>query len=98
MTLGFPHLATGNGSEVLQQVLESHSPGLQLLANGDQLLERPPNEVLTLLGHAFLAALSDHNGNALFRVILGEALRRPQVAEMLNHLGPSRAFTFPGTG
>lgn len=81
-------------ADLLQQVLESHSPGLQLLTNSDHLLDRPPDEVLTLLGHAFLAALSDHSGNALFRVILGEALRRPQVAEMLNQLGPTRAFTF----
>lgn len=81
-------------ADLLRQVLESHSPGLQLLASGDAMLDRSPPEVLEILGRAFVAALSDHEGSALFRVILGEALRRPQIAEMLNQLGPMRAFTF----
>lgn len=83
-----------NKADLLRQVLETYSPGLQLLASGDPMLDRSPREVLELFGQAFIATLSSHEGNALFRVMLGEALRRPQVAEMLTQLAPLRGFTF----
>jgi TetR/AcrR family transcriptional regulator, mexJK operon transcriptional repressor len=79
-------------ADLLRQVLENRSPGLQLMAGRDLLLDRPLHEVLDLFGRTFLAALSDHEGIALFRVMLGEALRRPMLAEMLNDLGPMPAF------
>jgi len=81
-------------SDLLRQVLETNSPGLQLIASSDRLKDRPLHEVLDRVGRAFLAAFSDHEGMALFRVMLGEALRRPVVAEMLNGLGPMPVFAF----
>jgi AcrR family transcriptional regulator len=81
-------------ADLLRQVLETRSPGLQLMASRDLVLDRPPHEALQFFGRAFLAALSDHEGVALFRVMLGEALRRPMVAEMIDDLGPMPAFTF----
>jgi AcrR family transcriptional regulator len=81
-------------ADLLRQVLKEHSPGLQLMADSDRMTDRPLHEVLDLIGRAFLAAFSDHKGIALFRVVLGEALRRPMVAEMLNDLGPMPTFAF----
>lgn len=81
-------------ADLFGQVIEHHSPGLQLIAVGDPMLKRPPHEVLTMLGGLFLTALTDDESAALFRMVLGEALRRPEVAEMLNNLAPLRAFSF----
>lgn len=81
-------------ADLFRQVIEHRSPALQLIGRGDLAFDRPPHEVLHLLGHSFVAALSDEEGLALFRMVLGESLRRPVVAEMLNDLGPSRAFAF----
>lgn len=81
-------------ADLFRQVLESHSPGLQILADPDLISDRPPHEVLDLLGRAFLSSWCDQEGFALFRIMLGEATRRPIVAAMLNDLGPTRAFAF----
>ena len=81
-------------ADLLRELLEDLSPGLQLMASRDLVLDRPLHEVLKFVGQAFLAALTDHEGIALFRVMLGEALRRPVVAEMLNDLGPMPTFAF----
>ena len=83
-----------NKADLFAQVIERRAPGLQLIASGDPMLKGPPHEVLNLLGGMFVATLSDDEGGALFRMVLGEALRRPEVAEMLNSLGPTRAFAF----
>jgi len=81
-------------ADLFREVVENRSPILQMMNSGDPMLDRPPEEVLAVFGRGFLAALSDDEGLALFRLVLGEALRRPHVAEMLNDLGPSRAFAF----
>jgi AcrR family transcriptional regulator len=81
-------------ADLLRQVLKTRSPGLQLIAKRDLISDRPLPEVLDLVGRAFLASLCEHEGIALFRVMLGEALRRPLVAEMINDLGPMPAFAF----
>ena len=79
--------------DLLRQVIEQRSPVLQTLISGDLTLNRPPHEVLDLLGRAFLALLADQEGLALVRVLFGEALRRPALADMLKDLGQSRALT-----
>ena len=81
-------------ADLFRQVVENRSPALQMLVGGNMTFDSPPHEVLTAFGRAFLATLLDQEGIDLFRVALGEALRRPLVAEMLNDLGPSRAFAF----
>ena len=81
-------------ADLFGQVIEEVSPGLHLIAVGDPLLDRPPHEMLPRLAGMFLTALMGDEGRALFRMVLGEALRRPELAGLLNTLGPLRAFTF----
>jgi AcrR family transcriptional regulator len=81
-------------ADLFRQVLEQRAPMLQLLNRSEALMELPPREALTLFGTTLLNTLRNRPAVALFRLILGEAVRRPMVAEMLNTIGPGRGFAF----
>src|SRR5688500_13716822 len=81
-------------ADLFRQVLEHRAPMLQLLNRSEELMELPPREALTLFGTTLLNTLENRPAVALFRLILGEAVRRPIVAEMLNTIGPGRGFGF----
>ena len=81
-------------SDLFRQVVEQRAPVLQLLSRSDSLMVLPPRQVLTLLGDAFVKIMEDRAALALFRLMIGEAMRRPMVADMLNPIGPGRGFAF----
>jgi TetR/AcrR family transcriptional repressor of mexJK operon len=80
-------------SDLFRRVIEERMPAMQVLARSDQLRERPPREVLTLLGTAALKQMANPMNVSLFKLMLGEALRKPVVAEMLTTVGPLRGIT-----
>ncbi len=80
--------------DLFRQVVEQRAPVLQLLTRSDTMMVLPPREALTLLGNAFLKILDNRSAVALFKLMLGEAIRRPAIAEMLNAIGPGRGFGF----
>ena len=81
-------------TDLFRQVLEQRSPALQLITQGDDLMDRPPREVLQRFAVSFLQTLEHPTAVASFRLVLGESMRKPAVADMFNHLGPMRAFRF----
>lgn len=82
-------------SDLFQQVLEQRIPLLQLLANsGDEILTKPPQEVLTIFASAFLKTLENPTAVAMFKLVMSEAFRQPKVAEAINNAGPSREMAF----
>ncbi len=81
-------------ADLFGQVIEEVSPRLHLIAVGDPLLDHPPHEMLPRLATLFLSAMTTDEGRALFRMVLGEALRRPELAGLLNTLALSRVFPF----
>jgi AcrR family transcriptional regulator len=81
-------------ADLLRSIVEQRAPALQLLAHTDELMDRPPHEVLTLFANSFIKAFHDKAIIAGFKLLLGESLRRPVVADMFNKLGPLRAFSF----
>lgn len=81
-------------ADLFRQVVEQRSPALQLLERPELLLDLPPPEALTRLGRSLVQTLGNRPAIALFKLMLGEALRRPAVADMLNAIGPGRAFGF----
>ena len=82
-------------SDLFQQVLEQRIPLLQLLANsGDEILTKPPQEVLTIFASAFLKTLENPTAVAMFKLVMSEAFRQPKVAEVMNNAGPSREMAF----
>ena len=81
-------------SDLFQQVLEQHLPELQLLTQTEELMTKPPRDVLTLFGHVFLEKVENPRSVAVMKLLLGESFRQPQVAELFNSIGPSRTFAF----
>ena len=55
-------------------------------------MEMPPREALAQFGEAFVGVLNNRAAVSVFRLMLGEATRRPTVAEMINRVGPGRLF------
>lgn len=81
--------------DLLQQVVEQRMPFLQLLTHSDEeIMSKPPREVLMIFGKAFLRVADNPTSIALFKLILGEAMRQPAVAELVNRIGPSRSIGF----
>lgn len=81
--------------DLFRQVVEERMPLLQLLTHSDQdIMSKPPREVLMVFGKAFLRVAENPTSIALFKLILGEAMRQPIVAELLNSIGPSRSIGF----
>ena len=81
-------------ADLFRKALERHTPPVELLNRGESLMGLPPREALTLFAQAFFRLTEDRQGVAVLKVMLGEAARRPAVADMLNRFGPRRAFDF----
>ncbi len=81
--------------DLFRQMLDHFAPAFQLLVTSEkQLMEQPPEIVLHRFALAMLQTLQHPTRFALFKVILGEALRNPMVAEIMGRVGPGRAFAF----
>lgn len=80
--------------DLFRQVVEQRLPLLQLLTHSEELMTKAPHDVLTLFGNAFLKELENPSSVALIKLLLSEAFRQPQMAEMFNLIGPSRSFAF----
>lgn len=82
-------------SDLFQQVVEQRLPLLQLLTHSeDEMMGKPPRDVLAVFARSFLRAAENPTSIALLKLLLGEAFRRPMVAEVLNKIGPSRSISF----
>jgi AcrR family transcriptional regulator len=81
-------------SDLLRQVVEQRMPLLQLLSHPEELMPLPPAEALARFGRAYLKVMENPMSVAVMRVIMGEAIRRPQVARIVSEIGPNRAFRF----
>jgi AcrR family transcriptional regulator len=81
-------------ADLFRNVVYERAPVLQLLEHEDELMELPPREALTIFANGLLQTLSNMPSKAMFRLLLGEALRRPSVAEMISRIGPQRGFAF----
>lgn len=68
---------------LFQAVLGRHIPILRLVLDPDPLFERPPEEGLRLIAHAYLGLSNRPAAQRLLRVIVPELIRRPEVADML---------------
>lgn len=81
-------------SDLFCQVVEQRLPVLQLLTHSDEIMTKTPRDALTLFGNAFLKVSENPTSIALMKLLLSEACRKTQVANMINTIGPSRSFAF----
>ena len=62
----------------------------QLADHPEQLMELPPREGLALIGRTYLSVFKVPGNVALIRIMVGEAIRFPQIAEMFYKQAASR--------
>ena len=68
---------------LFQAVLGRHLPIVQTVSDPTALRDRPPDEVLPLLARAYLEMAERPAALRLMRLFAPEALRRPEVADLL---------------
>ena len=79
-------------ADLFREVIEQRTQLFQLLTHSDAIMELPPREALAQFGEAFVGVLNNRAAVSVFRLMLGEATRRPTVADMINKVGPGRLF------
>ncbi len=78
--------------DLFGEVLASHVPVMRAVTELWPLMEVEPKEVLTRLGRAYLAF--DETNTRALRLVIGEAVLRPEVAEQFFAGGPERVLGF----
>ncbi len=79
-------------ADLFREVIEQRTQLFHLLRHSDAIMELPPREALAHFGEAFVGVLNNHAAVSVAKLMLGEATRRPAVAEMINRVGPTRVF------
>ena len=72
-----------NKEDLFFAIIRERAKFVQLAAHPESFMDREPREVLTMLGHAYLSALTSPSTLALFQIMIGEVLRFPQLREAL---------------
>ena len=77
---------------LFREVLGSKIPVLRVVAEPDGLMDLPPEEMLPRLGRAYFAF--ERIDVRVLKLVIGEAVRRPEVAETFIRSGPGRVLGF----
>jgi AcrR family transcriptional regulator len=76
--------------DLLLSIIRERAAIFQLAEHPERLMELPPREGLALIGRTYLSVFKVPGNVALFRILIGEALRFPQIAEMFYKQAASR--------
>lgn len=79
---------------LFQAVLERRLPILRAVGDPATLLDRPPREALSLLARAYLETASHPAALRLLRLFAPEALRRPELADLIGSRIIGRVLAF----
>jgi TetR/AcrR family transcriptional regulator len=79
---------------LFQAVLEAHAPILGAVAELAPLVDEPPEVVLGHLGGAYLTMAQGEQERRFFRLLLMEAIQRPEIAQLFLERGPVRVLGF----
>jgi AcrR family transcriptional regulator len=77
---------------LFREVLRSQVPVLRAVADPAPIMDLPPEEVLPSLGRAYFAF--EQFDVRMLQLMVGEAVRRPEVAEMFIRNGPGKVLEF----
>ena len=77
---------------LFREVLGARVPVVRAVAEPDGLMDLPPEETLARLGRAYFAF--ERMDVRTLKLVIGEAVRRPQVADTFVRSGPARVLDF----
>jgi TetR/AcrR family transcriptional regulator len=79
---------------LFREVLETRIPVLRAVRNPAGLLDLPPEEVLPNIARRYLATFDNKATQRIARLLVGEAMRRPEVAEIFGNAVIKRVLGF----
>src|ERR687893_2915415 len=79
---------------LFREVLESRIPVLRAVRDPARLLVLPPEEVLPNIARRYLSTFDDRATQRMARLIVGEAMRRPEVSEVFGNAVIKRVLGF----
>ena len=77
---------------LFKEVLGEKVPVIRAVADLSKVMDLPPEEALTKLGRAYFAF--ERIDQRVLRLVIGEVIRRPEVAEAFVRGGPGRVLEF----
>ena len=83
-----------NKEALFQAALLERAPILKAVTAALPQLDRPPEEVLPLIGRGYLAMATNEQERRFFRLVVMEAVQRPEIAKVLAEGGPGRVLAF----
>jgi AcrR family transcriptional regulator len=69
--------------DLFLSIIRERAAIFQLADHPEQLMELPPREGLALIGRTYLSIFKVPGNVAIIRIVIGEAIRFPQIAEMV---------------
>ena len=79
---------------LFREVLETRIPVLRVVRDPAPLLDLPPEEVLPSIGRRYLATFDNKATQRMARLLVGEAMRRPEIAEVFGSAVIRRVLGF----
>ena len=80
--------------DLLLSIVRERAAIFQLADRPEQLMELPPREGLGLIGRAYMSVFRIPGNVAILRILIGEALRFPEIAEMFYRQAARRFLSF----
>jgi AcrR family transcriptional regulator len=79
---------------LFREVLGSKIPVLRAVREPTGLLDQPPERVLPTIARGYLSTFDDPAAQRMVRLIMGEAIRRPEIAQLLGSAVIKRVLGF----
>ncbi|MCA3749352.1 MAG: TetR/AcrR family transcriptional regulator [Rubrobacter sp.] len=79
---------------LFREVLGSRIPVLRAVRDPARLIDRPPEEVLPLIAKRYLSTFDNPAAQRMARLLVGEAMRRPEIAEVFGNAVIKRILGF----
>jgi TetR/AcrR family transcriptional regulator len=79
---------------LFREVLEARIPVLRTVRDPAGLLDLPPEKVLPIIGRRYLSTFDNPAAQMMARLMVGEAMRRPEIAEVFGNTVIKRVLGF----
>jgi TetR/AcrR family transcriptional regulator len=79
---------------LFREVLEARIPVLRTVRNPAGLLDLPPEKVLPIIARGYLSTFDNPAAQRMARLMIGEAMRRPEIAEVFGNTVIKRVLGF----
>jgi AcrR family transcriptional regulator len=76
--------------DLFLSIIRERAAIFRLADHPEQLMDLPPREGLALIGRTYLSIFRVPGNVAIFRILIGEAIRFPQIGEMFFKVAGSR--------